>query len=278
MLNGEAHIGEQLAALAAQTYRGDWELVVADNGCKDRSIDIVRAWEPRLPALTIADASASKGLNHARNVGARAGRGDFLAFCDSDDVVSPGWLEAMSRAACEADMVGGRLEWDTLNDSVVRAWGRRSPMTELTVGERFLPYPPGGNMGVWKRVLREVGWDERFTYGSSDHAFAWHAQLAGYTLAFAPDALIHQRFRTTLWAMARQSFRYGQSNPRLHRVCRPIGLPKPDNMAALREWRNLAATFTDLWVSPERRGRWVRKTAERLGRLAGSVRERVLCL
>src|SRR5687767_10581339 len=111
VLDGEAHIGDQLAALAAQTYRGDWELVVVDNGCTDRSMDIVREWEPRLPSVTIVDATARRGLNRARNAGAAAARGDFLAFCDADDVATHGWLEAMAEGATGADMIGGRLEW-----------------------------------------------------------------------------------------------------------------------------------------------------------------------
>ena len=101
VLNGEEHIGDQLAALAAQTYRGEWELVVVDNGCRDRSMEIVREWAPRLPSVTIVDATARRGLNRARNAGAAAARGDFLAFCDADDVATPGWLEAMAEAAAE---------------------------------------------------------------------------------------------------------------------------------------------------------------------------------
>src|SRR4051812_31222858 len=121
VLNGEAHIADQLAALAAQTYEGDWELVVVDNGCSDRTIEIARDWAPRFPRLRIADATRRRGLNVARNAGAAAARGDFLAFCDADDVASPGWLAALASAAPEADVVGGRLEWETLNDPVVRA-------------------------------------------------------------------------------------------------------------------------------------------------------------
>src|SRR4051795_6655976 len=121
VLDGEAHVGDQLAALAGQTYRGDWELVVADNGCSDRTIEIVQGWGPRLPSLTIADATTRRGLNHARNAGASAARGDFLVFCDADDVAGPGWLEAMARAASDADIVGGRLEGGALNAPGVRA-------------------------------------------------------------------------------------------------------------------------------------------------------------
>ena len=280
VLNGEAHIAGQLEALAGQTYRGEWELVVVDNGCSDRSMEIVGEWAPRLPSVTIADATARRGLNHARNAGAAAAKGDFLAFCDADDVATPGWLEAMARSAADADFVGGRLEWETLNDPVVRAWRPQAAMTDLVrdVDHGFLRYAPGGNMGVWTRVAREIGWDERFKFGSSDHGFAWNAQLAGYRLAYAPDALMRQRFRSTIWAMARQHYRYGRSAPQLQRAFRGVGLDPPDNRAAVREWRQLARSVPHLWASREERGRWVRAAAVRTGRLAGSVRARVLCL
>lgn len=278
VLNAEAHVGDQLAALSSQTYTGSWELVVVDNGCTDRTLDIVRDWRKRLPPVTIADARARRGLNHARNAGAAAARGDFLAFCDADDAATPRWLAAMAAAARDADIVGGRLEWEALNDPVVRAWRPQAPMTDLLVDHGFLRYAPGGNLGVWAHIAHEIGWDEEFTFGSSDHGFAWRAQLAGYRLAFAPDALMQQRFRPTVWGMARQHLRYGRSGPQLHRVFRDVGLPAPDNRDALRQWRRLLSDLPDLWSSRERRGHWVRIAAFRLGRLEGSLRARTLCL
>ena len=280
VLNAEEHIGDQLAALAAQTYSGEWELVVVDNGCRDRSMAIVEDWLPRFPAVSVVDATARRGLNRARNAGAGAARGDFLAFCDADDVATPGWLDAMARGAADADIVGGRLEWETLNDPVVRAWRPQTQMTDLVrdVDHGFLRYAPGGNMGVWTRVAREIGWDEQFEFGCSDQGFAWNAQLAGYRLAYAPDALIRQRFRSTIWAMARQQYRYGRSEPKLQRAFRGAGLERPNNREAIREWGRLAVSVPHLWASREDRGRWVKAAAMRLGRVAGSVRARVLWL
>ena len=278
VLNGERHIADQLAALAGQRYAGSWELVVVDNGCTDRTLGIVRQFSRKVPALTIADARARRGLNHARNVGAAAARGDFLAFCDADDVIGDGWLAAMADAAGKTDIVGGRLEWETLNDPVVRAWRPQAAMTDLLTDHGFLRYAPGGNLGVWTAIARELGWDERFAFGSSDHSFAWKAQLAGYRLEFAPRALIHQRFRSTIWTMARQQFSYGRSGPELQRAYRHLGIPDPDNRRALRVWRRLLATVPDLWHSRARRGNWVRLASFRLGRLVGSLRARIICL
>jgi glycosyltransferase involved in cell wall biosynthesis len=278
VLDAEAYVGDQMEALSRQTYAGRWELVVADNGCRDRTIDVVRSWAPRLPELRVADATARRGLNHARNAGAQAARGDFLTFCDADDVVSPGWLEAMARAATDSDLVGGRLEFDKLNDPLVRAWRVKQPMTGLQSDHGFMTYAPGGNLGVWASVVHAVGWDERFRFGSSDHVFTWRAQLDGYTLAYADDAVIHQRFRTTLRALARQYYRYGKSGPHLHKAFRGDGIPPPDNAGALRYWRRVVKDIPRLHRSAELRGNWVRLAAFRIGRLVGSAEARVLCL
>jgi glycosyltransferase involved in cell wall biosynthesis len=278
VLDGEEHIADQLSALAAQTYAGPWELVVVDNGCTDRTVEIVRAFSSQLPMVTVADATDRIGLNHARNVGAFSARGDLLAFCDADDVACTEWLAAMAEAAREADIIGGRLESETLNDPVIRAWHSRTPMCDLPREHGFLPYAPGGNLGVWTPIAREIGWDERFTFGSSDFAFAWRAQLAGYRLAFAPRALMRRRLRSSMRAMARQHFRYGQSDPKVFRAYRHLGLPNPDNRRALRIWRRLLTTLPDLWHSRERRGSWVRLASFRTGRLVGSVQARVVCL
>jgi glycosyltransferase involved in cell wall biosynthesis len=277
VLDGEAHIAEQLAALAAQTYAGAWELVVSDNGCRDRTLDIVRAWEPRLPAVTIADARAQRGLNHARNAGAMAARGDLLAFCDADDVVSEGWLQALADAARDADLVGGRLEAERLNDETVLAWRPRFVMTDLVRDHDFMAYAPGGNMAVWAHVAKGIGWDEEFRFGSSDHGFAWRAQMAGHTLAYAPDALIHQRFRCTIRETARQWYRYGRSSPKLYRAFREHGMPPPDNRDAWRRYKLLARSFPDLWGTRGERGAWIRAAALRAGRIVGSIQARVFC-
>src|SRR2546429_2289116 len=85
-------LGEQLRALAQQTYRGEWEVIVVVNA----SIDGTRAIAERAAAvlpLRVVDLM-TPGTNVARNAGAMAATGEFLLFVDADDVVAPQWLEA----------------------------------------------------------------------------------------------------------------------------------------------------------------------------------------
>jgi glycosyltransferase involved in cell wall biosynthesis len=275
--DAEAWIGEQLGALAKQTYRGRWEVVVVDNRCRDRSVRVARAWADRVPDLRIVEARARRSLNHARNVGARAARGDFLAFCDADDVVLPNWLEALVAAAPSADLVGGTFDIETLNPPLLQAWRPDEPLTELPVEHGLMPYVPGGNCGIWADVARRVGWDESFAFGSSELEFCWRAQLASYSLAFAPDAVVRLRYRRSLPALARQYLAYGSSGPALYRRFRAAGMRR-DTGDALWWWKWLLRRSPDVVRSRERRGLWVRVAAFRCGRVAGSLRARTLFL
>ena len=275
--NCASYIGDQLAALAAQTYRGDWELVVVDNGCTDATIAIVDEWRARLPPVRVIDASVRPGLNYARNIGAEAADGDFLAFCDGDDVAAPGWLEGLVGHSTGADTVGGGICVETLNDELRRAWQPADPLSDLLSCYGFLPHTTGGNCGIWADVAREVGWDERFEFGGSDIEFAWRLQLAGYRAAFAPGAVMRLRYRGSMRDLARQYFKYGVSEPHLFRRFRGDGMPRSDRGEVRAKWRWLMGNVGML-RSTDTRGNWIRVAAGSLGRICGSIRWRVLYL
>src|SRR5438045_2944663 len=92
--NGARWLGQQLAALERQRYGGRWEVVVVDNGSSDGSAAVAGDWAGRL-ALRTVGANRRRGINVARNAGAAVACGDLLAYCDADDQVAPGWLEAL---------------------------------------------------------------------------------------------------------------------------------------------------------------------------------------
>jgi glycosyltransferase involved in cell wall biosynthesis len=273
--NGAAHLDAQLASLAAQTYDGRWEVVAVDNGSTDRTVEIAESWRDYLPSLVIVSAPR-RGINRARNAGAAAARGDFLVLCDADDVTTPGWVEGLVRAGAHADLVGGRFAFENLNAELPLAWQPKDPLTSLPSAYGFMPHPSGGNCGIWADVAREVRWDESFRFGASDIDFAWRAQLAGYRVAFAPDALMQRRFRATLRSIVKQYFRYGVSEPHLFKRWRGHGMER-DLGDALATWRWLARSV-GLLLSAHGRGRWLRVAASCCGRICGSLRWRVLFL
>ncbi|WAU82173.1 glycosyltransferase family 2 protein [Streptomyces sp. Qhu-G9] len=265
--DGALTLPAQLRALASQTYTAPWEVLVVDNGSTDSTREVAEKARPDLPGLRIVDAHERPGESYARNRGIAAARGDFIAFCDADDVADPGWLAALAAAAPDADLIGGSLDSSVL--SPMYADEQPAPMTEQT---DFLPFARGANCAAWKDVLTTIGgWDESFRGGGEDMDLSWRAHLCGYRVGYAHDARMHYRLRAELSGLARQKWNYGRSGARLYAAYRHAGFERRDNRTVLMNWSWLLLHTSDLARSPSLRRRWIRYGARLSGFLAGST-------
>jgi glycosyltransferase involved in cell wall biosynthesis len=127
---------EAVASVRAQAYPR-WELVVADDGSTDRTVEWVRSLaDSRVRCLALAHGG---NVARARNAGVRASGGEYVAFLDSDDVWLPGKLEAQVRA-----LASGAARWCYAGFEMMDTGGRTIPFVE----------------GDWKplsgRIAREV--------------------------------------------------------------------------------------------------------------------------
>jgi len=262
--NGLPWLDDQLRALAAQELPGRYEVVVADNGSNDGSIQLVEQWSARDDRIRLVDASAQPGPSVARNVGARSARAALLAFCDADDVVAPGWLAAAVDALSGSDLVAGAFDFGVLQ-------GRPpSPPTPAATGQLgFLPFALGANLAVRRDAFEAVrGFREDLRVGE-DIDLSWRLQLAGYRFAVADSVIVDKREQAGGWRTLRAAFGYGKSGPLLFRHYRAHGMRR-DTRGALKAWLWLVVTSPGL-VVPARRQQWARTFGIRAGRLAGSV-------
>lgn len=214
-------IGEQLTALAGQVDAPAFEVVIADNGSTDDLAYVVGSWRDRLP-LRRVDASRSRGVSVARNVGIAAAATDIVLVCDADDRVSPGWVAAMTRALAEHSLVSGPVE-TTLLSGRSAAWvpieQQTTGLFETWEGRR---YGIGCNLGLHRDVWETVGgFDETFPAGAEEIDFAWRAWDAGYRFAYVPEALLHYRIRTDLRGVLRQQYNSGRGTATLYNKFRP---------------------------------------------------------
>jgi len=276
--DGAAVLGGQLGALAGQDLAEPLEVIIADNGSRDGLPEVVEAWRARLPGLRVVDASARPGVNHGRNTGARAARGDRILFCDADDEVSPNWVAALGRMLQDCDAVGGPLDRRRLTPAA----GRRPSLevsTALMPWPGFWPFASGANCGVRSEVFAAIGgFDEDFHRGGDDVDFSWRLRQQGYELRFVPEAVVHYRERTGWRAAARQAYAYGRQDPRLYRRFAPAGMPPSRGRGAARAWGHLVLYAPRYWRSGPGRSQWVRSVARRVGRIAGSIEQRICYL
>ncbi|HTG33692.1 MAG TPA: glycosyltransferase [Thermoanaerobaculia bacterium] len=270
-LNAAATIGVQLEALAGQSWEGEWEVVVADNGSTDRSREIVESYRGRLPGLKLVDASDRRGQAHARNAGAAAAGGDAFLFCDADDEVAPGWLAALGRALAAHEFVACRYDNQKLNP----AWVQRTHLNPQREGLTAYDYPPflphagGGGLGVRRTVHEAVGGFDESLPALEDTDYCWRIQLAGHELHFAPDAVVNIRHRHDPWNIFRQGVSYGRHNVLIYSRYRSRGMPRLGVLPGVLRWGKLLLKTPLMLLTREERSRWLWQMGWRLGRIQG---------
>jgi glycosyltransferase involved in cell wall biosynthesis len=269
------HLEQQLRAVAAQDYGGPWELVISDDASRDGSLEVANRWTREHGLGSVVASGAPGGPGAARNAGARTARGDLLAFTDADDVVARDWLTELVAAAAGADVVGGGHDTTLLNDARERACHDAHDPHERAYG--YAPVAAGSNMAIWRDAFELLGgFDESHPTGE-DVALSWSAAQSGLSYRAATGAIVHKRFQPTLGAVARQYYAYGRGDAWLFRRFGAAGMRRRTPREAVGVWIVLVRGAIRLpWARPCVRWRWVVLAAVTAGRIAGSVRHRVL--
>ncbi|HUC38087.1 MAG TPA: glycosyltransferase family A protein [Acidimicrobiales bacterium] len=263
-----ATIGEQLDALAVQTFEGRWEVIVVDDGSADDTAEVAARWVDRLPFLTVVHLAESYGVAHARNAGTRVARGRLVAYCDADDMVSARWLAGLVSELNENALATGPFDVCKLNAHRFCGWHDDLWWKQPPRSMGYLPEVGGGNMAVRRETFDLVGgFDEALETGE-DFDFAWRVQLAGGTIGFAVDSVVHWRLRRG-WAYLRRSLDYGLAHVELYRRFRHWGMRRRPLQVVFR----LVATGlgAPLVFVPKYRYRWMHLAGLELGRLRGSL-------
>jgi len=274
-------IGENLQALAEQTFRGDWEVIVADNGSTDDTREIVRRFMQRFPRLRLIEADGRQGAAHARNRGVEVARGDCILFVDADDVPGVGWVAALREALDEYDLVASRWECERLNppgegDRRIRGCAQAEGLQQYRYPP-YLPHSGGCGLGVRRKIHEEVGGFDESMRLLEDTDYCWRIQLTGHSFGFADKGVVHIRFPDDPRGALRQARTWGEFNVLLYKKYRPQGMPKLNVKEGLRAWMRLIRRLPRLRHADVRPALlW--QLNWRYGRLKGCIKHRVLAL
>ena len=156
----EAYIETALASVLAQTY-GDFEVIVVDDGSRDRGPEIVRArGDARVRLVT----QANRGLAGARNTGIRELRGEFVALLDADDAWLPQKLERHVGQLDDDTGIDVAFAGSRLIDEQGRDVGlvQRPRTKRVDAGELFCRNPVGNGSApvIRRQVLERIRFDD----------------------------------------------------------------------------------------------------------------------
>jgi CDP-glycerol glycerophosphotransferase len=156
--NVEPFLAECLESLAGQSFR-DLEVVMVEDGSTDGSPAIAEAFAARDERFRLIR-QPNGGLGKARNTGADAATGEFLAFVDSDDLLAANAYELLLGALDEtgSDFATGnvhRLARRVFQAPyVAETFARTQLGTHVT---RFRPLLK--DRTAWNKLFRRAFWD-----------------------------------------------------------------------------------------------------------------------
>jgi glycosyltransferase involved in cell wall biosynthesis len=187
-------VGETIDS-ALHQHRPFAEIIVVDDGSTDDTAAVLAAYGDRIRVIRVANG----GVQRARNIGVAAAHSAWVALCDSDDLLDPGYCATMD------DRLGEQPELDAVycNFTPFTAYGdqpdkfsqapamffegaRRSGAFWHDIPDlyaRMLTYQPLFSSGnVMRKSLYEAlgGYDPRFNkVGSEDWEFTLRLVAAG---------------------------------------------------------------------------------------------------
>ena len=217
MWNEAAHIEELVADLAAQDYDGDVELLVADGGSTDGSVELLRAGGARHGVDVTVLENPKRYVSHALNLCIEAARGDLFVRVDCHSRYPSDYLRRCAVAAQEtgAENVGGIFvpTGKTAMEHAVAAatdspfggvhWTRRG--ADERVETDTVPY------GAFRPAAFELAglFDESLVRNQDDE-FNLRLRRAGGRIVLDPAIRIFYRPRGSFRRLFRQYYEYGR--------------------------------------------------------------------
>ena len=217
-----------LEALACLDYTRDrFEVVVADDGSPSPVTPALEPFRDRLDLKLLRQDNA--GPATARNAGARAARGKFLAFTDDDCEPRPGWLAALAAGFRREPLalLGGRTE----NALPGNVYARTSQQLVDYLYEYYgaasgdAPYFTSNNMAARRDTFLGLGgFDQTFPLAAAeDREFGlrWRDHVG--PLRYMADAVVDHAHALTLRRFWGQHANYGRGARHLASVLRTRG-------------------------------------------------------
>lgn len=105
--NYAQYIGETIQSVLSQTYK-DWELLIVEDGSTDNSVEVISSYVQKDPRIKLLqhENNVNKGLKETLLLGLKTAQTDWVVFLESDDTITPDYLEKKAAVISQYPDVG----------------------------------------------------------------------------------------------------------------------------------------------------------------------------
>lgn len=209
-------LSQALDSILNQTFK-NIEIILVDNNALPETLMVAKEYRDRYPTIVRIVSEPTQGIASARNRGVRESTGDFITFCDEDDIWMPDKLLKqlnVQKKHPEYSIVTNLVDFISYEDGrVVESRKTFSPQfwaTELLgKTEHYQKYPlynpHPSTMFFRKSLALEVGlFDEGFNpYWTEDTEFSLRMYEKG-PIYLIPESLTQIRLSSKEYLKTRQ--------------------------------------------------------------------------
>ncbi|HDJ33641.1 MAG TPA: glycosyltransferase family 2 protein [Bacteroidetes bacterium] len=209
--NGKKYLDQFLPILVKYTTRPGTELVVADNGSSDGSVQFLKK---AFPGIRLINFPKNYGFAAGYNRAIEATEAEYVVLLNSDVEVTPGWLDPLigllendpDVAACMPRIRSWHrrdyFEYAGAAGGFIDRWGypfcrgRILNHIEPDAGqydkERDIFWATGACMVIRRSIyLKAGGLDERFFAHMEEIDLCWRIKNMGYRIVYYPGSIVY---------------------------------------------------------------------------------------
>lgn len=93
--NSERYLKKCIKSILNQQSNLNYEIILINDGSEDKSLELCYDFKKKYDDKIVVISCSNHGVSHARNLGIKASRGDYLSFIDADDFVTSNYLQVI---------------------------------------------------------------------------------------------------------------------------------------------------------------------------------------
>jgi cellulose synthase/poly-beta-1,6-N-acetylglucosamine synthase-like glycosyltransferase len=183
--NAEGTIGPLLESLTQLDYP-DYEVIIVNDGSRDKTREIVTRYPVRLID------QPNRGASAARDAGLRASSREIVAYVDSDVTVTRDWLRKIVQVFSDPTVGAATGKTVFLRDERATSWLRSLDIERRNAGRKtFTRLANGPNSAFRRELLLNVGGFDPSWFHAEDTEVSYRIWIQGYRIRYVPEAIVH---------------------------------------------------------------------------------------